>query len=89
MLYLAPLAASEEINLLDYVSRAGVVVMLVLILYGGWRKWWVFGWQYRDCVEEKNEWKAVALKSTHIADAAATAGEHLVERERKREGDKR
>lgn len=83
------LAASDSVTFLDYVSKAGVVVILIVILYGGWRRWWVFGWQYRDCVDEKNEWKEAALKSTHIAESAAVVGEHLVRRNTAlREGEK-
>lgn len=82
------IAASESMTFLDYVSRGGVIVLLVLILYGGWKKWWVFGWQYRECVDEKNEWKFAALKSTHIAESAAVVGEHLVANsKRQREGE--
>lgn len=79
------LLATDSMTFLDYVSRAGVVVILIIILYGGWKKWWVFGWQYRECVDEKNEWKQAALRSTHIGEAVVAATEHLV-RNSKEEG---
>lgn len=80
----------DELNFLDYVSKAGVVVLLVVILYGGFKQepWWVFGWQYRAVVEEKEEWKEVAKKAAHIGESAAVVGEHLVQRNKAlREGE--
>lgn len=72
------LLATSDLTTLDYISRAGVIVLLIIIIYGGYKKWWVFGWQYKECVDEKNEWKEAALKSTHTAESAVAAGETLV-----------
>lgn len=44
------------------------LVMSLFVLYSGWKRWWVFGWHYRETLEEKNEWKAIALGSTKIAE---------------------
>lgn len=54
---------------------AGALVTLVLILYGGRKKWWVFGWQYTDLVRDRDEWKTAALRGTHIAERVVTLHE--------------
>ena len=46
----------------------GTLVLALTILFGGWKKWWVFGWQYKDAVAEKDEWKEAALRGTAIAE---------------------
>lgn len=57
------------------LGPVGALVMALTILFGGWRKWWVFGWQYKDVVSEKNEWKKAALRGTKIAERVVTAHE--------------
>lgn len=50
----------------------GTLVLALVILFGGWKRWWVFGWHYRETVEEKNEWKEIALRGTKIAEKVVT-----------------
>lgn len=58
-------------GLLDtLLGPAGALVFAILVLYGGWRKWWVFGWQYREAISEKEEWKRAALEGTRVASKA-------------------
>lgn len=45
-------AANNNIDLLDYLSRASIVTFLIIIVYGGYKRWWVFGWVYREKIEE-------------------------------------
>lgn len=71
-------AAGDDLSFIDYVSRAGVVFLLVFIIYGGFKKWWVFGYQMEECERREQEWKAIAMKSTHTAESAVSAGETLV-----------
>lgn len=73
-------ATEPAFSILDYISKGGFVVLLLAIIYGGMKKWWVFGWQYEECRSSEAQWKEVALKSQHIADASASIGEKLVER---------
>lgn len=62
-------------ELLHWANRLTVTGLLFLILYGGSRGWWVFGWQYRLKVEEAAEWKRLALAGTQLAATATeTAG---------------
>jgi hypothetical protein len=48
----------------------GALVMALVVLFGGWKCWWVFGWHYKQVVNEKNEWKEAALRGTYAAQRA-------------------
>lgn len=68
------IGAADVDLILDVVSRLGVASLLVLILVGGWRRWWVFSWVYQDLSErmdlmrkERDEWKEIALRSANLA----------------------
>lgn len=54
---------------------AGALVLALLILYGGRKKWWVFGWQYTELLHERDEWKTAALRGTRIAERVVTIHE--------------
>lgn len=54
----------------------GTLVLSLVILFGGWKRWWVFGWHYRETVDEKNEWKAIAMRGTQLAEKAVTLKEN-------------
>lgn len=58
-----------------YINTTGVVGLLVLIIVGGSRKWWVFGWQFKDVeerlskVEESNSmWMQLALRGVNVTE---------------------
>lgn len=62
-------------DFLKYISQAGVLGLLVVILFGGYRKWWVFGWQYKDAEtrtsraeKERDDWRDLALHGTNLAE---------------------
>jgi hypothetical protein len=62
-------------DILKIVSQAGVVGLLLIILVGGFRKWWVFGWQYKEAIEqqkkieqERDDWRNLALHGTNLAE---------------------
>lgn len=68
--------ASETtaIDIFEYANKASILVVLIFIIYSGYKKWWVFGWQYKEMVqaflemrEEKNAWRETALKGKDIA----------------------
>lgn len=48
----------------------GALVFALIILWAGTRKFWVFGWTYKDCVEEKLEWKKAAMRGVSVAEKA-------------------
>jgi hypothetical protein len=61
------------LNLL--LGPAGVTVLTLLILFGGWKKWWVFGWYAKDKEAEAAEWKAIALRGTQVAERVVQIAE--------------
>lgn len=61
---------NELLNVL--LGPLGTLVLSLLILFGGWKRWWVFGWHYAEVAKEKDEWKEAALRGTKIAEAVAT-----------------
>ena len=85
-----------ELDLLNLLGRASIVVFLVLALVGLHRKWWVPGWYYRDLEErhsrikerldraEENAdaWKEAALTGTRIAKESTSIASAAVERGR-------
>lgn len=64
-------------SFLDYLSRAGVVIFLIIVIYGGYKRWWVFGWTYKESErryegmrQEKDAWRDTALESAKVATKA-------------------
>ena len=56
----------EAWNILDLVMKGGVIGLLVVMLLGGMRQWWVFGWQYRQVVSERDEFKKALMDSLEV-----------------------
>ena len=57
---------SEALTVL--ASRLDLVAVLVLALFTGSRGAWVWGWVYAQMVRDRDDWKAMALSGTIIAD---------------------
>jgi hypothetical protein len=57
-------------QILQAIRDAGVTGLLVFALIGGFRKWWVFGWQYTETARERDEWKRLALGGTELSERA-------------------
>lgn len=91
LLALVIIAANDpSLGWLDYVSKVGVIGLLILSIYGLVKKdpWWVSGREHRATLAREAEWRSIALSSTHLAESAAAVGEHLVERNKAlREGE--
>lgn len=74
--------------MLEKISQAGTPVLLAFVLYGGYKKWWVWGWILEDSEadfekqlsksdSEKETWKNLALENIAIANRATDEGERL------------
>lgn len=51
------------------VERLGLpLVLLIFVLFAGFKRWWVWGYQLRDCEKREREWKELALRGTLIAE---------------------
>lgn len=62
-------------SVFDWIQSGGIIAVLIFILIGGQRKWWVFGWQYKDLedrykkVDESNVmWMQLALRGTNVTE---------------------
>lgn len=62
-------------QILELLTQGGVVGLLVLIVVGGWRRWYVWQWQYRDMQNDRDWWRKIALRGTGLAEVAADAAE--------------
>lgn len=61
----------EQITLSQVITTvrdAGAIGILVMILLGGYKKWWVWGYMYESAIKERNEWRNIALRGTELAD---------------------
>jgi hypothetical protein len=61
--------------ILDVVQKGGMVGLLLAILVGGMKRWWVFGWVYEDkdkqLVEKQREsdmYRELAFRGTQLAE---------------------
>lgn len=54
-------------EILSYANDLTIVAVLVVIIYGGHKRWWVFGWQYTESERRSNEWRELALNGTRAA----------------------
>ena len=58
-------------TVLSLIERGGMLALLLVIIGGGARQAWVFGWVYRQMLLERDEWKTIALKGLETLDKAA------------------
>lgn len=64
-------------QLLQIVNTGGVVALLMLIVVGIQRGWYVPSRYYDDIVKDRNEWKELALTGTRAAERAVTVVERV------------
>jgi len=72
------LLIATEITITDifkWLTSGGIIGILVYILVGGSKGWWVFGWQYDDALnrikqieKERDDWRDIALQGTQVAE---------------------
>lgn len=62
-------------ELFKYVNDGGVIGLMIVILAGGFRRWWVWGWAYKDMEiakakmeQERDDWRQLALHGTSLAE---------------------
>jgi hypothetical protein len=66
-------------ELVGLVTDGGVIALLILILVGGHRRWWVWGWLHKETVADRDEWKQLALRGTGLAETATSAARKAIE----------
>ena len=56
-------------SIVDLITGpGGALIFALVVLWAGWKKYWVFGWVYKDAVEEKKEWKNAAMRGVTVAE---------------------
>lgn len=55
-------------DLFELAHTSGLAFVYFLIIYGGYKQWWVWGWLYKQAIQERDQWKDAALKSTSLAE---------------------
>ena len=62
----------DPTNLVQLLDKGGTLALLLIIIVGGYRKWWVFGWAYRDKADETRYWRDIALRALNVGEAAVS-----------------
>jgi hypothetical protein len=65
------------------LGQAGVLILLLVILFGGSRGWWVFGWYAKEQRERINRLERQLERATGVAERGTDAADRatrLVER---------
>lgn len=57
----------------QFLSQGGLGALAFLILLGGAKRWWVFGWQLSQSERERDEWKDLALRLLGATERTADA----------------
>lgn len=65
--------SAELIRLLT--GPGGLLVALLVIIYTGVKKLWVFGWYAKELRADREEWKEAALRGTRVAERVVSAHE--------------
>lgn len=73
------LAQTTDLPLEQILGPLGLLIfLLVVVVWGGRKRWWVFGWVYDAKSREAEEWKALALSSTRAAETGVRTIEKVV-----------
>jgi hypothetical protein len=70
-------------GLVSFLQSLGPFGMLAFLLVGFYLRWWVFGWQYQELKEDRDEWKLLAQTGTVTAERATTAATEVTTRARR------
>jgi hypothetical protein len=66
----------ESIELIHFIEGIGVPGLMALIIFGGLKGWWVFGWIYVDMRNDRNEWRSRALQTVNVAEKLVEQNGH-------------
>lgn len=59
-------------QLSEWIRQLGLITGLVLILYASYKRWWVWGSEYRVVCADRDQWKDLALRLGGLADKVLT-----------------
>lgn len=77
---MTPMPPDSEIAklLAQSADRISVVVLLMIIVIGAVREWWVPGWVYRNAVKDRDEYKALLWQTLPMARQATQVATDVV-----------
>lgn len=58
-------------TLYNLIQLGGVVAVLLIVIFGFMKKWWVPGWQYKAMEESNAKWMELALRSANLSESLA------------------
>jgi len=61
----------DPLSLYGLIQTGGVVGVLLIIIVGFVKRWWVLGWQYKAIEESNAKWMELALRSTNLSQSIA------------------
>lgn len=65
-------------EIVQVISNTGLVGLLIIIVWGGAKGWWVYGREYKEMKQDRDEWKEAALSGTTIAERAIDTASNVV-----------
>lgn len=58
------------LELLAKIASLDRLTILVIVIYGGWKQWWVWGHQMRAMQSDRDFWRTAALRQTNLLEQA-------------------
>lgn len=55
-------------TVMDLAKNASIAGLLGVILFASYSGYWVWGTEYAKLEKDRDEWKAIALKASHLID---------------------
>jgi hypothetical protein len=65
-------------DLLRVANSVSVVALVLLILYAGYKRWWVWGWTFDAETKRGEQWRTMALNSTSTTESAIDSAANLL-----------
>lgn len=60
------------------LGPAGLLAfLLVVVVWGGIKRWWVFGWQFEAMSRERDMYRQMAFKALDSAETGVKVAEHI------------
>ena len=57
-------------QILSLAQDGGVLGLLILVVAGGHKRWWVHGWMYDEARADARFWRDLALRALDLGEAA-------------------
>lgn len=66
--------ATDVISIAEKLGAPGFATFLLIVLWAGYKQIWTWGHQLRTMKDDRDFWRAAALRQTHLAERAMTSG---------------